>query len=38
MVNTRLLKKKEQRIEETMHDLQQKERALSRATDAQRVQ
>ncbi len=31
------IEKKEQRIEETIHELQQKERALSRATDAQRV-
>ncbi len=31
------IEKKELRIEETIHELQQKERALSRATDAQRA-
>ena len=32
-----VIEKKEQRLEELTHELQQKERALSRATDAQRV-
>lgn len=32
-----VIEKKEQRVEELTHEVQQKERALSRATDAQRV-